>query len=83
MSGNPAYSSMFGMMGANMTQGTVPTQTFNSQNILGTPVPQVGDAAARPNYAAGVSKPSSVQVAVVAAVLIGVGYLAYHINFEK
>ena len=80
---NPAYSSMFGMMGANSTQGTVPTQTFSSQNILGTPVPQVGDAAARPNYAAGIGSASSKQVAIVAVALIGVGYLVYHFNFEK
>lgn len=80
---NSAYGSMFGMMGANATQGTVPTQTFNSQNILGTPVPQVGDAAARPNYASGIGGASKTQVAVIAVVLVGIGYLAYHLNFEK
>lgn len=78
------YGSVLGMM-SNSSTGTapVPTQTYNAANILGTAVPQVGDNKARPNYSAGVGSISSKHVVFVVIALIAVGYLAYHINFEK
>ncbi len=78
------YGSVLSMMGGNKG-GTapVPTQSFGAQNIFGTAVPQVGDNKARPNYAAGVGGVSSKQVVLVVIALIGVGYLFYHLNFEK
>jgi hypothetical protein len=72
------------MMGGNKG-GTapVPTQSFNAGNILGTAVPAVGDSKARPNYAAGVGGISTKQIVLVVVALIGVGYMLYHLNFEK
>lgn len=79
-----SYGSVLGMM-SNTGGGTapVPTQTYNAANILGTAVPQVGDSKARPNYAAGVGGISSKHVVFVVVAFIAVGYLAYHLNFEK
>ncbi len=78
------YSSVMAMMGGNKG-GTapIPTQSYNSANIFGTAVPQVGDNKGRPNYQAGVGGISSKQVVLVVIALIGVGYLFYHLNFEK
>ncbi len=79
-----SYNSVLGMMGGNKG-GTapVPTQSFNAGNILGTAVPAVGDSKARPNYAAGVGGISTKQIVLVVVALIAVGYLLYHLNFEK
>lgn len=78
------YTSVLGMMnGSPSGQAPVPTQTFNASNFLGTVVPTVGDNAARPNYGAGVGSLSSKQIAIVAVILFAVGYLLYHLNFEK
>lgn len=80
------YTSVLSMMQGNTGQrGTapVPTQSYNAANILGTAVPQVGDNAARPNYAAGVGGISTKQIVLVVIALIGIGYLLYHLNFEK
>lgn len=79
-----SYGSVLGMMGGNKG-GTapVPTQSFNAANVLGTAVPQVGDNKARPNYAAAVGGVSSKQIVLVVVVLVGLGYLLYHLNFEK
>ncbi len=79
------FSSMLSMMtGAPASNAPIPTQTFAAQNILGTPSPQVGDAQARPNYAAKVgASVNPTHVVIVAVVLIGAGYLVYHLNFEK
>lgn len=82
MNGN--YSSVLGMMGGK--QGgvaPVPTQSYNAANILGTAVPQVGDNKARPNYAAGATGASNKQIVIVVVVLVALGYLFYHLNFEK
>lgn len=79
MSGNNTMASM--MLPSRQT-APIPTQTFNAANILGTPVPQVGDNKANPNYAAGTGS-NKIQVVLVAIALIVVGYLAYHMNFEK
>lgn len=80
-----SYSSMLSMMtGKPAGSAPIPTQTFAAQNILGTPSPQVGDAQAQPNYAQRVgASVSSTHVVIVAVALIGVGYLVYHLNFEK
>jgi hypothetical protein len=76
---------MAGMMGQSAKNGTapVPQQTFSSANILGTPVPQVGDNAARPNYAAAIGGTSSTHIVIVAVAIVAIGYLAFHLNFEK
>ena len=80
-----AYTTMASMMGQGRSGATasVPTQTFNAANILGTPVPQVGDNTARPNYAAAIGGTDPKHVVIVAVILIGIGYLAFHLNFEK
>lgn len=80
MSGN--NYSMASMMVSNRSTAPVPTQTFNAANILGTPVPQVGDNTGNPNYAAGTGN-GKIRVVIVAVALIAVGYLFYHLNFEK
>lgn len=78
------YNSVLSMMsGSPSATASVPTQTFNAANILGTAVPRVGDNAARPNYAGGVGSLSSKQIAIVAVILFATGYLLYHLNFEK
>ncbi len=78
------YGSVLSMMGGNRG-GTapIPTQSFNAANVLGTAVPVVGDNKARPNYAAGVGGASNKQIVIVVVVLVGLGYLFYHLNFEK
>lgn len=79
-----AYTSMASMMGNNAATASVPTQTFNAANILGTPVPQVGDNKARPNYAARVGQGvTNTHIIVTAVAIFAIGYLAYHFNFEK
>lgn len=70
------------MNGGNSTAG-VPTQTYNSSNIFGTAVPQVGDSKARPNYQAAAGGTSTKQIVLVVLFLIFVGYLLYHLSFEK
>ena len=61
----------------------VPTISYDAANILGTAVPQVGDNKARPPYGLGVGTTSVKQVIIVVLAFIAIGYLAYHINFEK
>lgn len=81
---NGSYGSMASMMGANAPTAGVPTQTFNAANILGTPVPAVGDNKARPNYASRVGQGvTNTHVILVAVAIFAVGYLVYHFNFEK
>jgi hypothetical protein len=78
------YGSVLGMMRGNQSGAApVPTQSFDAANILGTAVPQVGDNKARPPYGMGVGTTSVKQVIIVVLALIAIGYLAYHINFEK
>lgn len=76
------YPTMASMMGGQGASAPVPTQSFNSANFLGTPVPQVGDNAARPNYAAGLGGTNPSHIVVIAVALIGIGYLLFHLNFE-
>lgn len=77
------YTTMAGMRGDNPAAAKVPTQTFNSANILGTPVPAVGDQKANPDYASRVGRGvTNQQVVLVAVALFAVGYLAFHFNFE-
>lgn len=77
------YTSMASMRGANKGTADVPTQTFNSANILGTPIPAIGDQKANPNYASRVgSGVTNTQVVLVAVALFAVGYLVFHFNFE-
>ncbi len=76
------YTSVLGMMSGNQGgSAPVPTQSFNAANILGTAVPTVGDSQARPAYSAGGAGAKSTALVVVA--LIAIGYLVYHLNFEK
>lgn len=84
--GFPALDRLYGRNNSspNGPSAPVPTTTFSSANILGTAIPQVGDAKARPNYAAATGGGVDARhVILVAIVLIGAGYLAYHLNFEK
>lgn len=76
------YGSMMGMMGQRST-APIPTQSFNSANFIGTPIPAVGDSRGSSNYANAVGGISNIQVVLVACSLIGLGYLLYHFNFEK
>lgn len=80
MAGNS--NSMASMMLSNRQTAPIPTQTFNSANVFGTPVPQVGDNSGNPNYSAGTGA-GKIRVVLVAVGLIAVGYLVYHLNFEK
>lgn len=72
---------------ADMTsrQGLYPQVSYNSSNILGTPIPKVGDQRGNPTYSAvvGQSYPNKINVVVVSLVLIGGGYLLWHLTFEK
>ncbi len=78
-----SYSTMASMMGSQGGTAGVPTQSFNAANFIGTPVPQVGDNAGRPGYAQSVGGTNPVHTVVVVIVVIGIGYLLYHMNFEK
>jgi hypothetical protein len=78
------YQSVLSMMKGNQPGSAgVPTQTFDAANILGTAVPQVGNNTARPDYSKGVTGTGSKQVVIVVLALFGIGYVLYHINFEK
>jgi hypothetical protein len=78
------YTSVLSMMRGNPSGAApVPTISYDASNILGTAVPQVGDNKARPPYGLGVGTTSVKQVIIVVLALISIGYLAYHINFEK
>ncbi len=79
----PNYATMAGMMSGGNGTAPIPTQTFNAANFIGTPVPQVGDNAGRPSYAASVGAPDPKWVVITAVVFVGIGYLFYHLNFEK
>lgn len=75
---------MVSMMGNRGGTAEVPTQTFNGANILGTPVPAVGDNRGRPNYAASVGTGvSNIMIVLVAVGIFAVGYLVFHFNFER
>ena len=78
------YSSMAAMMGQSSSPAPVPTQGFAASNIIGTPVPMVGDNKARPNYVGNVGQSlHSMHIIGIAVAVIGGGYLLYHFNFEK
>ena len=84
MAGNSPFS-MLSMMGAtpSATAG-VPTQTFNASNIVGTPVPVVGDQKGNPPYGGAIGNAvSSKNVVIIAVAMIAIGYFVFHINFEK
>ena len=72
------------MMGSTATTAPVPTQAFAASNIIGTPIPQVGDNRSRPNYVGNVGQSlHSWHVIGWAIALIVIGYIVYHFNFEK
>lgn len=84
MGSNSNFSSMSAMMISPAQSAPIPTQTFNAANLIGTPVPQVGDNAGRPAYASSVGNnvnPHHVVFVVIA--LFAIGYVLYHINFEE
>lgn len=77
-------ATMAAMMGQRSSPAPVPTQGFSASNIIGTPVPQVGDNKARPNYVGQVGQNvNSYHIIGIAVLLIGAGYIIYHFNFEK
>lgn len=80
------FSSMSAMMQASRQPASapIPTTTFAAQNIIGTPIPQVGDAQARPNYGGVVGQQvNHKHVVLVVIAVIVLGYGAYHYTFEK
>jgi hypothetical protein len=77
------YTTMASMMGGNQATAPIPTQAFNAANFIGTPVPQVGDSKGTTSYASSIGGISPKQVVLVAVALFGIGYVAYHVNFEK
>lgn len=78
------FGSVMGMMRGNASGAApIPTISYDAANILGTAVPKVGDNAARPPYGMGVGTTSMKQVIIVILVFVAVGYLAFHLNFEK
>jgi hypothetical protein len=78
------YSTMASMMGQSSSPAPVPTQGFAASNIIGTPVPQVGDNKARPNYVGNVGMSlNKVHIIGIAVAVIVAGYLIHHFNFEK
>lgn len=77
------YTTMASMMGGQTATAPIPTQSFSAANFIGTPVPQVGDNKGIPSYASNVGGISPVQVVLVSVALFAVGYIAYHVNFEK
>lgn len=83
MANTSSFATMAGMMAGGSGSAPIPTQTFNASNMIGTPVPVVGDNTARPPYAAAIGAANPKHVAIVAVALLGVGYLLYHLNFEK
>jgi len=78
------YSMLSMMSTQNSAIAGVPTQTFNGANILGTPVPVVGDQKGNPPYGGAVGNAvSSRHVVFIAVAIIAVGYILFHVNFEK
>lgn len=77
------FSSMRSMMGGGSGTAQVPTQSFSTANFIGTPVPVVGDNAARPAYAGAVGGVAPNHVVFWAVGFFAAGYLLYHFNFEK
>lgn len=78
------YTTIASMRGTASGQGTIPTQTFNATNIIGTPVPTVGDSRGVQSFAGSVGQVVDPKhVVVVAVAVIAGGYLLYHFNFEK
>lgn len=78
-----SYPSMLSMMGGGGASAPIPTQTFAASNIIGTPVPSVGDNKGMQDYRGAVGKISQQHVVVVAVAVIAIGYLVFHLNFEK
>lgn len=81
-----SFSSMAAMMVRPDATAPIPTQTYSAANIIGTPVPQVGDNKARPVYSSAVGAAGAVnhtQIVLVVVGLFALGYVLYHINFEK
>lgn len=77
------YTSMKSMMGGGSGTAPVPTQTFGATNIIGTPVPKVGDNKGTQNFAGAIGQVNNQHVVVVAVAVIAIGYILYHLNFEK
>lgn len=77
------YGTMSSMMGGSSSGvAPIPTQTFNSANILGTPLPMVGDnKGILPSGM--IQGQNNKQLILVALAVIAIGYFAFHINFEK
>ncbi len=82
MNGN--YGSMRSMMGNAPFVASVPAQNFSASNIIGTPLPKVGDNKGIVNYAGAVgTNINKMQVVLIAVAIVGIGYLLHHFTFEK
>ncbi len=62
-----------------------PNQTFYASNIAGTTVPRVGNAqaAGMSSNAGAMAGVTPMQIALIAIILIGGGYLLHHFTFEE
>lgn len=80
------FSSMAAMMIQPSATAPIPTQTFSAANVIGTPVPIVGDNAGRPPYASSVGAAGAVNPKAIVLVSLGLfalGYVLFHLNFER
>lgn len=78
-----AYTSMISMMGGGSGTAPVPTQTFGASNVIGTPIPVVGDNKGTQNFAGAIGQVSQHHIVIVAVAIIAIGYILFHLNFEK
>ena len=77
------YTSMQQMMVTPAKTAPIPTQTYNAANIIGTPVPMVGDNKGRPPYEGNLGGVVPSHVVLVAIGLFAIGYILFHVNFER
>lgn len=71
--------------GANSGRGPIPTTTFRAQDIAGGPLPKVGSAQSTTgtSLAGQFAQVQPTHIVIIVLVLIGVGYLLHHLNFEE
>lgn len=70
---------------ANNGTGPIPTVTFRGQDIAGGPMPKVGSAQSTTgtSLAGQFATVKPTHIVIIVLVLIGVGYLLHHMNFEE
>lgn len=65
------------------TSAPVPTQTYSAANLIGTPVPQIGQVGVTPTISNTVGASKKSHIAITVALLVVVGYMLHHLFFEK